>query len=68
MTPAEVRELSEVELAQKVNTLRQQLFQLRVQARLGRLEKGHELEAVRRDIARCLTRERQLRPQMGGKP
>lgn len=47
--------MTAVELAQKAAALKQQLFQLRVQAKLGRLEKGHELRAVRRDIARVLT-------------
>lgn len=46
------------ELAQKAAALKQRLFQLRVQAKLGRLEKGHELRAVRRDIARVLTAQR----------
>lgn len=55
MTAQELRELSEPELAQKAAALKQQLFQLRVQAKLGRLEKGLQLRVVRRDIARCLT-------------
>ena len=54
----ELRGLTEAELAQKATALKQQLFQLRVQAKLGRLEKGHELRVVRRDIARVLTIQR----------
>ena len=63
MTAQEIRELAAPELEQKVAALQQQLFQLRVQAKLGRLEKGLELRNVRRDIARCLTvqRERERR-------
>lgn len=57
-TLEELRGLSSVELAQKATALKQQLFQLRVQAKLGRLEKGHELRHVRRDIARVLTLQR----------
>lgn len=51
----ELAGMTDQELAQKAAALQQQLFQLRVQAKLGRLEKGHELRAVRRDIARVLT-------------
>ena len=58
MTATEVRELSDTELTQKVATLKQQLFQLRVQAKLGRLDKAHQVQIVRRDIARCLTVQR----------
>ena len=60
----ELEGMTEVELVQKVAALKQQLFQLRVQAKLGRLEKGHELRAVRRDIARVLTAQHaKARPQ-----
>lgn len=55
LTTTELAGMTEQELAQKAAALQQQLFQLRVQAKLGRLEKGHELRAVRRDIARVLT-------------
>ena len=70
MTVQELRELSDTEVAQKVLTLKQQLFQLRVQAKLGRLEKGLEMRHVRRDIARCLTvqTERQHHPAPNGAP
>ncbi len=62
-TIAELRELSDQELVQKVAALRRQLFQMRVQAKLGQLEKGLALRQVRRDIARSLTIERErLRP------
>ncbi|MBI4227993.1 MAG: 50S ribosomal protein L29 [Candidatus Omnitrophica bacterium] len=55
----ELRGMTAVELARKAEALKQQLFQLRVQAKLGRLEKGHELRHVRRDIARVLTVRRE---------
>jgi len=64
MTAEEVRGLSDAELSQKLGALRTQLFQLRVQAKLGRLERGLQLRSVRRDIARCLTVHRQR--QIGG--
>ncbi len=66
MTSTELRELNDHELAQKLAALRQQHFQLRVQATLGRLEKGQELRYVRRDIARCLTVQRERRPAAVG--
>ena len=55
LTMTELDGMTDQELVQKAAALKQQLFQLRVQAKLGRLEKGHELRAVRRDIARVLT-------------
>lgn len=67
MTVQELRELSEAEVVQKVMTLKQQLFQLRVQAKLGRLEKGLELRQVRRDIARCLTVQTERRRAPAGR-
>jgi len=63
MTAEEVRGLSDPELVQKLSALRAQLFRLRVQAKLGRLERGLQLRTVRRDVARCLTVQAQRRRQ-----
>ena len=65
MKSSEIRELSDTDLTQKVATFRQQLFQMRVQARLGRLEKGLELRKIRREIARCLTIQREREAAKG---
>lgn len=59
--------MSDPELMQKMAALRQQLFQLRVQAKVGRLEQGLQLRKARRDIARCLTIQRERR-RPGARP
>jgi large subunit ribosomal protein L29 len=55
MKAAEIRELTEVELRQKLNDARRELFNLRIQQSAGRLEKPSRLRALKRDIARLLT-------------
>lgn len=62
MKPAEIRALSDEELAQRLDELQQELFNLRFQLTTRQLENYMRLEAVRRDIARVRTivREREL--------
>tara|TARA_B100000315_G_C14116018_1_gene380332 strand:- start:305 stop:526 length:222 start_codon:yes stop_codon:yes gene_type:complete len=55
MKPDEVRELTNEDIQEKVTALKKQLFDVRVQVRLGQVQKGHELKKIRRDIARFLT-------------
>lgn len=61
MKPGQVRELSTEELHREANSLRQALFNLRVQQATGQLEKPHKLRQARKDLARVLTilRDRQ---------
>ena len=60
--PNELRNLTEDELAAKLQEAREELFNLRFQAATGQLESHGRLRAVRRDIARIYTlmREREL--------
>ncbi len=62
MKPTEIRALSDEELAQRLDELQQELFNLRFQLTTRQLENYMRLEAVRRDIARVRTimREREL--------
>jgi large subunit ribosomal protein L29 len=62
MKPAEVRALSDAELARRLEELQQELFNLRFQLTTRQLENFKRLEAVRRDIARVRTimHEREL--------
>jgi large subunit ribosomal protein L29 len=62
MKAQEFRELSNEELQQKGQELAEELFNLRFQLATGQIEKVGRLSAVRRDIARVKTiqRERQL--------
>jgi large subunit ribosomal protein L29 len=60
--PAELRELSDEGLVEKLREAKAELFNLRVQAATGQLDNHGRLQVVRRDIARIYTimREREL--------
>ncbi|WP_350343817.1 50S ribosomal protein L29 [Proteinivorax hydrogeniformans] len=62
MKANEVRNLNEKELAQKLDDLKTELFNLRFQLAAGQLENPMRIRQVRRDIARVKTimREREL--------
>lgn len=62
MNALEIREKTDAELLELVETRRDELFRLKMKLYTGQLEKQQELRAVRRDIARIHTilREREL--------
>lgn len=62
MKASELRELSDTELAEKGQELVEELFNLRFQLATAQIENVGRMSAVRRDIARVKTvqRERQL--------
>ena len=55
MKAAEIRELTEAELRQKLQETQQELFNLRIQQTAGQLEKPSRLRDLRKDIARMNT-------------
>lgn len=55
----DIRALTTEELKEKLNGLKKELFSLRLQARLGKLEKHSTIQKTRKDIARVLTVLRQ---------
>jgi large subunit ribosomal protein L29 len=59
---AELRELNDAELVQRLAEAKEEHFNLRFQAATGQLESHGRLNAVRKDIARIYTimREREL--------
>ncbi|MBI3312310.1 MAG: 50S ribosomal protein L29 [Candidatus Omnitrophica bacterium] len=59
MKQSEIQELNEEELGQRVNSLRKELFDLRMARAAGKLDKPHHLQRVRREIARIETVRRQ---------
>ena len=67
MKPKELRNMTLQELEQKIHSLKEQLFNLRYQAKTARLEKPSQIGKVKRDIARILTiikeRENEQKPQ-----
>jgi large subunit ribosomal protein L29 len=60
MKKQELRALTEDDLARRVEELRQELFNLRFQYATRRLTNTARIREVRRDIARLLTRQREL--------
>ncbi|MDQ7793421.1 MAG: 50S ribosomal protein L29 [bacterium] len=59
MKPAELRELSDVELDEKLQELRNELFNLRFQLTTGQLDNPMRVRHVRKSIARVKTVQRQ---------
>jgi large subunit ribosomal protein L29 len=55
MKAKELRELTREELQQRLRETEQELFNLRVQQTMGRIEKPSRLRDLRRDVARMKT-------------
>jgi large subunit ribosomal protein L29 len=62
MKAAELRELNDAELANRMREFREELFNLRFQNATGQLDNSTRVGEVRKDIARCetLLREREI--------
>jgi large subunit ribosomal protein L29 len=60
MKKQELRELTESDIATQLEEMRQELFNLRFQYATRRLTNTARIREVRRDIARLLTRQREL--------
>ena len=63
MKISELRELTNEEISKKLEDNKEELFNLRFQKSMNRLENGNKLKDVKRDIARMKTllTERELR-------
>ena len=59
MRPSDVRDLSDSELREHIQTARRELFGLRFQHATGQLENTARLGQAKRDLARGLTVARQ---------
>lgn len=62
MKVKDIRDLSTAEIENQINTLKEELFNLRFQLATGQLENPMRIREVRKDIARAKTilREREL--------
>ncbi len=69
MKMAELQDINLEELAQKLQGLKRELFDLRMQRAEGKLTQMHRMRQVRRDVARVLTvlRQKQKPVTAGGK-
>ena len=55
MKMSEIRELGKEEMQRKLNDLKEELFNLRFQHKIGQLENTATLKGLRQDIARINT-------------
>ncbi len=55
ITVKEIRELSPEEIVKKVDSLEEEFFNLRFQAKMGQLTNPLQLRYIKRDIARAKT-------------
>lgn len=64
-TAAELRELADDELVERLEENREELFNLRFQVVTGQLDNPRRISEVKREIARILTvqREREIRAE-----
>ena len=51
----ELRNMTADEIAHRIEALKKELFNLRTEAKAGRVEKPHKIHQARKDIARCET-------------
>ncbi len=60
-----IRELSDAELAKKLEDLKEELFHLRFQHAINQLDNPMRLKAVRKEIAivKTIVREREIKAQ-----
>ena len=58
MKPAEIRELNDDQLAEKLKEMRAELFNLRFQMATSQLDNTARVKTVKKDIARILTEQR----------
>jgi large subunit ribosomal protein L29 len=67
MRASELQDLSDIELAEQIDTARRELFGLRFQHATGELDNTASLRQAKRDVARALTaaRQREIDSQSG---
>jgi large subunit ribosomal protein L29 len=65
MKTAEIRNLTEEELRQKLNILKEELFKLNIQRKMGRVEKPHMIGELRKDVARINTILKERKKRQG---
>jgi len=68
MKARELREMSDEELQLRLNELKEEIFNLRVDKAMGKLGQPHRFKMAKREIARILVilRERELEKERGG--
>ncbi len=69
MKAAEIRDMEDTDLSQKLKDARDELFKLRFRLATGQLDNPGTIAAVKKDIARLLTesRSREIKAAEGAK-
>jgi large subunit ribosomal protein L29 len=64
----EIRDLGEVELMERLESLKEELFNLRFQLATGQLDNPMRIKQARHEVARILTvlREREIEAELAG--
>jgi large subunit ribosomal protein L29 len=63
----ELRNMTVDEIRLKIEGLKKELFNLRTEAKAGRIEKPHRINDIRKDVARCETVIREKAAQIDEK-
>jgi large subunit ribosomal protein L29 len=58
---AEIRQMTDAEIAQAIQEAKQEMFNLRIQWKLGQLEDYTRIRQLKREIARLLTIQHERR-------
>lgn len=58
---AEIRQMTDAEIAQAIQEAKQEMFNLRIQWKLGQLEDYMRIRQLKREIARLLTIQHERR-------
>lgn len=58
---AEIRQMTDAEIAQAIQDAKQEMFNLRIQWKLGQLEDYTRIRQLKREIARLLTIQHERR-------
>ena len=66
--PSELRQLNDDELAQQLEAVQEEKFNLRFQLAMGKQDNSARLGIVRREVARILTLQRERQAATGARP
>lgn len=66
--PSELRQLNDDELAQQLEVVQEEKFNLRFQLAMGKQDNSARLGTVRREVARILTLQRERQEAIGALP
>jgi large subunit ribosomal protein L29 len=66
MKPQEIRDLNAEEISNKVKELKENLFKIKMKLSTKQVENTSQINAIKKDIARLLTIEKEKKAVKGG--